>query len=293
MAAEEELIATVSDSLLSQSSAQPFNFPSFDARVAAWLDIKQGFLDWRIWFILAYQDIKLKYRRSILGPFWLTISMAITVYSMGYLYSHLFHTPLTQYYPFLVAGMLSWALISTIVTELTDSFTVCDGLIKQIKLPYSLYIHRIVCRNFIIFFHNILVIIPVLFFCHEYAHVNWHTLLMIPGLALFYINALIYGIILAMIGARYRDISQIIKSIVQVVFFITPIMWGPEALGGSHIYVIDYNPFYAFIELIRAPLLGNVPTIKNLMMVLSVSCLGFIICYNLFTRYRSRIIYWL
>src|SRR5579862_3521855 len=101
-------------------------------------DFNEGLIKWRIWLVLAYQDVRLRYRRSVLGPFWITISMAITVYSMGYLYGHLFHTDLQSYFPFLVAGMLSWALISSQITDLAEAFSSSEGLLKQIKLPYSL-----------------------------------------------------------------------------------------------------------------------------------------------------------
>src|SRR5579883_2337961 len=97
-------------------------FPKRDPRILALRDMKDGLRKWRVWMMLAYQDIKLRYRRSVLGPFWITLSMAITVYSMGFLYSHLFHTNLEQYYPFLVAGMLSWALISNVIYDLIDTY---------------------------------------------------------------------------------------------------------------------------------------------------------------------------
>lgn len=258
----------------------------------AWADIVSGIKQWRIWFMLAYQDIKLRYRRSLLGPLWLTLSMAITVYSMGFLYSHILHVPIAEYFPFLVAGMLSWSLISTCVTDLTEGFAASDGLIKQIKLPYTLHLHRIACRNILIFFHNLLVIVPVLLIYHSNAKVNLNTLLVIPGLLISYINAITFGVIVAMIGARYRDISQIIKNLVQVVFFITPVMWVPNALG-SRVYILDANPFYAFIEIIRQPLLGHTPTLKNLIMVGVVTIIGFIFSFLMLKRYRSRIVYWL
>src|SRR5690348_10368802 len=117
-------------------------------------DIRDGLKKWNVWLMLAYQDVKLRYRRSVLGPFWITLSMAITVYSMGYLYGHLFHTNLQIYFPFLVSGMLSWALVSSQISDLTEAFSGSESLIKQIKLPYSLYIHRVAMRNIIIFFHN-------------------------------------------------------------------------------------------------------------------------------------------
>lgn len=268
-------------------------FPQHDPRQLAWNDIKQSLTQWRIWLMLSWQDIKLRYRRSIIGPFWITLSMAITAYTMGYLYGHLFKTDMQTYFPFLVAGMLSWALLSSTIVDLVETFSTYEGMIKQIKLPYTLYVQRIVMRNLIIFFHNIIVIIPVLAIFHEVAKIDWNTLLLIPGLFIFYINALTYGLILSIIGARYRDISQIVKSLVQVVFFITPIMWRPEALPLNKQYVVLINPFYAFIELIRNPLLGKAPSLYETTLALLFTLLGIVICYVMFTRYRARIVYWI
>lgn len=270
MSSKQETITNPSLNLASLENSDAVDdvvFPQITMRQKALDDLKEGFVKWRIWLMLAYQDIKLRYRRSVLGPFWLTISMGITVYSMGFLYAKLFHVELQRYYPFLVGGMLSWSLISTILTEVTDGLTAADGFIKQIKMPYSLYIHRIAARNVLIFFHNILVIIPILIIFHQYAKINFNSLLLFPGLAILYFNCICYGLIIAMIGARYRDISQMIKSLVSVIFFITPVMWSPEALGRRHYYLVDLNPFYAFIELIRSPLLGHLPTLNNLLVV--------------------------
>jgi lipopolysaccharide transport system permease protein len=260
---------------------------------AALKDIQEGAMKWRIWLMLSYQDVKLRYRRSVLGPFWITISMAITVYSMGYLYGHLFHSDLRSYFPFLVAGMLSWSLISTVIVELTDAFVVSDGLIKQIKLPYSLYIHRVVTRNIIIFFHNIVVIVPILIIYHESTQVNSHTLMLIPGLLIIYINGLTYGLVLAMIGARYRDVSQIIKSLIQVAFFLTPIMWNPIILPEKDHYLVFLNPFYSFIELIRAPMLGGSLSLPIIGILTLFTLFGFSLCFFMLKKYRSRIVYWL
>lgn len=277
----------------SDSIIDPAVFVSTTHLQLALADLKDGLCKWRVWLMLAYQDIKLRYRRSVLGPFWLTLSMAITVYMMGFLYSRLFHQDLATYYPFLVGGMLSWSLISGIVLELTEGFSGSDVYIKQVKLPYSIYIHRLVCRNLIIFFHNILVIIPILIIYHQNAKVNCNTLLLLPGLAAIYLNGFAYGFILAMIGARYRDVLQMVKSFVQVVFFVTPVMWGPEILGDRSRFIVDFNPFYAFIELIRAPLLGRVPTSANLALVLLVTSFGIALSLFMFVRYRARIVYWL
>jgi ABC-type polysaccharide/polyol phosphate export permease len=200
---------------------------------------------------------------------------------------------MADYFPYLTGGMLGWTLISTIVLEFTDGLANSEHMIKQIKLPYSLYIHRIAARNIMIFFHNILVMVPILIVYHDSTQVNLNTLLLLPGLMIVYLNALTYGLMLAMVGARYRDISQIIKSMVQVVFFITPVMWKPEALLGKNHYIVELNPFYSFIELIRAPLLGKAPALYNIEFVAITTVVGMLAAWIAFVRRRSRIVYWL
>lgn len=268
-------------------------FPKRDSKQLAMEDIIQGLKDWRIWVLLAYQDIKLRYRRSALGPFWITLSMAITVYSMGFLYSYLFRTSMHQYYPFLVAGMLAWSLISNIIYDMIDTYLTSESLIKQIKLPYTLYIHRIAARHFIVFAHNLVVMIPIYFIFHETVRINLNTLLIIPNLIIIYTNFIIYGMLLAMIGTRFRDISQAIKSIVGVIFFVTPVMWNPAVLPQQYQNMLYLNPFYTIVELIRAPLTGNLdsPLIYTIAMLITLVGIG--ISAPLFTRYRARIIYWL
>ena len=261
-------------------------------KILAMNDIKDGLKKWRTWALLAYYDIKVRYLRSILGPFWITLSMAITLYSMGYLYAHLFHVNLQFYYPYIVASMLTWTFMSTVLLELTDVFTVYQGLIKEIKLPYTLHIHRVITRNLIIFLHNFIVLIPIYIIFYDTAKINWNLLLTIPGLLVLYLNAFIYGIILGIIGTRFRDVSQIIKSLIQVIFFLTPIMWSPSILPESKRILVNLNPFYALLELVRAPLLGTVPTFYNLIIALFITLIGAFVCLKIFIPYRARIIYW-
>ena len=122
--------------------------------------------NWQIWLLLSWQDIRLRYRRSQLGPFWITISMAVTIYTMGFLYGHIFKMNLQEYFPYLTGGMLTWALISSLLNESTNTFIEAESYIKQIKLPYTTYIFRMTTRNVIIFLHNIVIIIPLIFIFH-------------------------------------------------------------------------------------------------------------------------------
>jgi ABC-type polysaccharide/polyol phosphate export permease len=279
------------------STLLPLRTPALSAKkrqfLAALADLRAGLVNSHLWLMLGYHDIKLRYRRSVLGPFWITLSMAITVYSMGFLYGHLFHNNLAAYFPFLTAGMLTWALISTTIIEITEGFINAENLIKQIKLPYSIYVHRIVWRNVLVFFHNLIVIVPIIFIFRESVHVNLYTLLLLPHLVIFYINAFCYGLVLAVIGSRYRDLSQMIKSLVQVAFFMTPIMWNPSLLPENYQFYIVCNPFYDFVELLRTPLLGTGMFFMEYMVIALTTLLGLYLAISLFAKYRSRIVYWL
>lgn len=272
-------------------SHRPITMPS--QRQLAHRDLCLGLKQIHLWFFLAYQDIRLRYRRSVLGPFWLTLSMAITVYTMGFLYAHLFHVDMQVYYPHLVSGMVAWSFISSVISDATDTYLLSEGLLRQIKLPYSLYIHRMITRNLIIFFHNLIVMIPVLLLFHEKAKVNIQTLLLVPNLILVYACAFFMGNIIAMIGARYRDISQMIKSLIQVIFFVTPVMWMVEALPQTYAPFIYLNPVYDILELIRAPLLGQMPNVFCYLGTLICIAFSFFAHQFLFIRYRARIIYWI
>lgn len=254
-------------------------------------DIADGIMSWRIWFLLGSQDIRLRYRRSMLGPFWLTLSMAITVYSMGFLYGHLFKMDLQQYFPFLAAGMLIWTLISTTVNESTNAFMEAAGYLKQMKLPYIAFILRVVTRNIITFAHNIIAIIPIMFYCH--ISFGWHTFAIIWGVMIVAVNGVVYGMILALLGSRFRDIEKVIQSVIQVIFFLTPVMWMPKLLPEKYYFVMKFNPFAQFIDLIREPLMGFWPSLYTNVFVLGITIIGLVLMMFLFTKVRHRIIYWL
>ena len=257
----------------------------------ALIDISEGLKERRIWFLLAWQDVKLRYRRSTLGPFWITLSMAITIYSMGLLYGRLFKMDLSQYYPFLASGILTWSLISSLLTEGVTIFVEAEQFIKQMKQPYSVFVFRIITRCFIIFFHNILVFLPIIFIFH--VKISIASMFIPFSLVIIWINGASLGVILALLGTRFRDLAQLIISVVQIIFFLTPIIWSPSALPERYHYIIKINPFAQFLELLRNPLLGISPSQYTILFTCLVTLLGLCISFSIFARYRARIPYWL
>jgi ABC-type polysaccharide/polyol phosphate export permease len=257
---------------------------------AAVVDLLEGLSQSWLWTTLAHQDLKLRYRGSILGPFWQTVTTAVMIGAMGFIYAKLFHTPLENYLPLLTVGLVFWQFTSGMITEGCGTFYTVQGIIQQVKLPFSLHAYRLVYRNLLILMHNF-VIIPIVLIIFPHP-IEWPRLLELgPGLALLLLNGMWVSILFGMISARFRDVPPIVASIVQVVFFITPIFWPAEGLG-NHRWLADINPIYAAIDIMRAPLLGR-PTGPHSWLILSlVTAFGCAGSFAFFARFRTRIAFW-
>ena len=254
-------------------------------------DIWAGIKGWRIWLLISWQDIRQRYRRSQLGPFWITISMAVQIYSIGFLYGKLFGEDLSTYYPHLAGGMLSWSFISALILESTSGFIAAENYFRQMKISYSIFIFRVISRNLIVFFHNIFVIVPIIIIFH--VPVNWHTLLFILGIIIILFTGMGFGLLLAVIGARFRDICTIFQSVIQICFFLSPIVWQESRLPEKYRFAVDYNPFAQFLNLLREPLLGNVPSLYSYTFTLLFGLISLVLALFIFNRSRKLIIYWL
>ena len=263
--------------------------PTASQTELALLDIIQGARARYLWGLLGWQDIRRRYRRSILGPIWLTISMGVFVAALGTLYGALWKVEIVDYVPFLALGFIVWTLISGLITDGCSAFTGAESIIKQTNLPLSVHVYRIVWCNLIVFCHNavIFVVVAVLFSIWP----GWTGLLALPGLVLLCLNGIWVGLLLGIISARFRDVPPIVASVVRILFFVTPIIWMPELMPGRAL-VLDFNPFFHFVELVRAPLLGRAPGFLSWLAVLGITLGGWLVAFALLRRYRWRIAYW-
>jgi ABC-2 type transport system permease protein/lipopolysaccharide transport system permease protein len=257
--------------------------------VRAARDLTEGLVRWWLWGLVAWCDIKQRYRGSALGPFWLTLSTAVMIGAMGMLYSRLFHMEIATYLPYLSLGILTWGLISSLLTESCTAFMSADHVIKQIRMPLSVHLYRVIARNGIVFGHNLVVFVVVAIWFQ--VRFGWADLMVVPGMALLTLGVIPAGLILAAVCARFRDIPQVVASLLQVIFFMTPIMWRPELLG-SNIGLALYNPFNCFIDLIRSPLLGEAPSALSWMIAAGATVCLWLVAFPFFARFRARIAYW-
>lgn len=257
-----------------------------------WEDIKQGTLSLSLPLYLARSDIRQRYRRSSLGPFWITISTGVMIACIGVIFGSLFKAPMSDFLPFLAAGLIIWSFVSNTILEATTVFVTSEPIIKQLPIPLISHVYRMIFRNLYIFLHNIIIFPLVLLFVHR--PVNLEILWVIPGLFLLFANLLWISIVLGVVCTRFRDLTQIVASVLQIFFYLTPIIWMPNLLPErTSVMVLDPNPFYHLLALIREPLMAQSPTLFNWVFSILLCLGGSLFAIAFFNKYRNRIAYWL
>jgi ABC-type polysaccharide/polyol phosphate export permease len=269
--------------------------PSAEAGLNAFLrnglfDVAHGLRRHDLWTTLGWQDIRQRYRRSVLGPFWVTLSMAVMTGSMGILYSQLFAQPLSEYLPFLTIGLVMWGFLSALITDGCQAFIAAESMIKQVRMPVTVHVWREIWRNLIILAHNALVVVVVLALFGRMPH--WQSLLLPVAIALLIVNGWWMGAVLGALSARFRDIPQLVGSLLQVLFFLTPVIWSTDLLHGRT-WLVDANPAYHMIQIVRAPLLGEPAAALSWLFVAAFTGAGSVAALLLLSRFRARIAYWI
>lgn len=255
-------------------------------------DILSALKNYHLAAVFGWQDVAQRYRRSKIGAFWLSINMLVLIAAIGLIFGTLFRTPMSEFLPYLCAGLVVWGFISTTLAEGCLGFISSEGIILQVKMPLFTHIMRLVWRNLIIFSHNIIVLpIILIIFMHP---VGWVAFFSLAGLFLVSLNMLWIALILSIICTRYRDLTQVVQNALQIIFYATPIIWKQETLppGVSH-YLLLLNPFYHFVNVVRAPLLGEVPVALSWIACVLLLAIGWTFTIVFFGLYQKRIAYWL
>ena len=260
-------------------------------------DLTGGWQQRELWGHLGWQDIRQRYRRSVLGPVWITISMAVTAVALGILYAGLFGVPLEQLLPHVLVGFIVWAFISGCINEGAEVFIANEGLIKHLPSPISVHVYRLVWRQVLFFLHNLIVYAVMLFVFPQ--PLKWTALAVIPAVLLLMANGAWVALLAGIVSTRFRDLTPITQSIVQLMFFLTPIVWiyddllnSPNPAVAERARLAEFNPFLHFVEIVRAPMLGQDQLVRHWLVVLAITVVGWVLTLVVMRRYRSRVAYW-
>jgi len=254
-------------------------------------DFVDGICGARKWAFLALLDIKMRYRRTFLGPLWITISTTTSFILMAMLFSAVIQNDIHRFLPYVGGGMIVWSFLSSVINEAPGIFISSQHIIDSVKQPLTTHVLRSVCRHGLIFLHN-LAAYGVVCFVVDHAF-DRHALLLLLSLPVLFFTSYFLALLLAMIGARFRDIAQMVGIATQILFFMTPIFWRQSDIPGGRKYWIFANPIYHLIEIVRAPLMGKPPSLLSFAVCGGLLILAGLSSYLVFLFFRRRIWYWL
>jgi len=290
----EQLLADVSRMT---SAAHDHTPPSTSTTLgAAASDLARGWGQHELWLQLGWQDIKQRYRRSTLGPLWITIATGVMSLALGLLYSMLFQISVREFLPHVTVGFIVWGFISGCIKDGANVFIENEGLIKQLPSALSVHVYRLVWRQLLFFAHNMVIwLILVLVFRIP---LGWNVFLFIPALALMVINGVWVTMLFGIIATRFRDVAPLLEALVQLLFYVTPIVWTAKTLreqGGEvaqRARIAELNPLYHYLEVVRAPLIGEPVAAYHWGIVLAGTVIGLFLAMIAMRQWRFRVPYW-
>jgi ABC-type polysaccharide/polyol phosphate export permease len=254
-------------------------------------DIIGGLRKNELWARLGWREVKGRYRRTKIGPFWSTLALAIYIVAVGAVGAGLWGQDIKVYLPYLASGMMVWTFLSSIINESGQLYVQGNRLVQAVQFEYAILPYALVWRHFVLFVHNLVVYAFVILL--DPGIIRWETLLAIPGMVIVVANGVWLALLIGLICLRFRDVQQIVQSALQVGFLVTPVFWSADALSGlTKVVFVQLNPLYRLIEIVRTPLLGGVPTLASYLGAIGITLFGWVITYLMFRAFRKRISYW-
>lgn len=248
---------------------------------------------WPVWIRLGVWDVRRRFTRSSLGVAWIFLNLAITLTAIGFIYTNLLGQDVRSFMPLLAAGLVIWGYITSSIIEGGNAFVASEGYIKQIGLPIFIYVLRsFVSGTFVFLLSFLAYVVVALVFRVPF---GWGTLWALPGVLLLALVALLLTAIFATLNARFRDLGHLATAGMLVLFYVTPVIWPAEILRERGLgMVVDANPLYHLLEVVRRPLLAAHPAsplnYAFVMGLIGVLAIAFIIVGR---RYLHRVVYFL
>ena len=209
--------------------------------------------NWRVWWHLGMADVRNKFAKSVVGPTWILLNLALWVGGIGLIYGTLFNQKLETYLPFLAIGYVVWVYLTQTITDGGNAFVFAEGYIKQFTYPKQIYILRVLVNASVPLLIGIGIFFVVMMIMGRSLGVGmWWAL---PGLGLLLIATYLHATIMAYASARFRDLPHGMTALLQVLFFVTPVFFTIGTLKDRGLdFIYKYNPLYYLIEVVRHPL---------------------------------------
>ena len=262
-----------------------------DAFQYALQDLIYGFLDYQIWWSFAKSEVFLRFRRTSIGPFWITLSLAIWIGLISLIGGSIFNKNSEAVIPYMIVGMVLWSFFSTTLNEGCYSLISSEGYIKALPIKLSTHIYTNLALNFMVFSFNMIMYLFVFFYLLLSDSVSLNMLLFFPGFLVFFLNLSWMTFFFSLISARFRDFPRIVNNLIQVLFFATPIFWKSDQVDRP--FFVKFNPIFHLFEIVRQPLLNGYPSLISWSVSMIFFFVGGCLTFYIFKKYYTRIPFWL
>ena len=258
--------------------------------MAAIRDLAAGVRLAPLWWRVGLDQTAARYRRTLLGPFWLASSTLATAFSLSIVFGSIFHANLADSFPFIMSGIVCWSIAGGVLTEGAMTFFSGAGIMQVQKLPVSFHAFLQIDRMMINFAHQIVAFWVVMALLRMFPVPHWQLLLSLP---LVVATAILFSIPVGMLAIRYRDINYGIGFFAQALFMLTPVFWRKGQMGPKMTWIVNYNPFAHLLEVLRQPLLGHPAPLSDWAGSLLFFAFAAVAAVISLTLYRPRVVFWL
>lgn len=256
-------------------------------------DLSESFKHREYWFYSSWMDLVLRYRMTALGPFWILVGPVLYITALSLLYGQVLNTSNAGYLVHLTIGIIFWGFMNQCLAGACRILFLNRYMILNGRVRYTDYVLKLFSGNVLLYAHHLIVLAAVLAFSGNPLHLT--ALLALVTLPLAVLCILGGSIFLAVVGARFKDIAELVQSIFRIAFFITPIIWSPDLHGRSAVIeaFMYLNPFYYLLDIVRAPIaVGRIPLLE-IAVVCAMTVLAWIMAYFAYNRARPYIALWL
>jgi lipopolysaccharide transport system permease protein len=239
---------------------------------------------------MAVQDIRMRYARTLLGPFWITVTLGLYIMALAFVFGGLFNTPLATMLPWITLGLITFSFIANIVMEASTVLINNKHLLLQTRMSFTVWILFVTLRNLLIGAHHLVVFMAVVIIFGLPVSATW--LLVIPGLLL--ITAFAFGLALfsAILSTRFRDVPPLIVNLYTIGLLAVPVLWRPTDLQ-RYRGIAEYNPVTYVMAVVREPLLGQTPALMTYAIAAASAAAALALGFLALARTRRRIMLWL
>ena len=252
-------------------------------------DLKKGMSLYRVWIHQAYHEISAKYKRTVLGSLWISGGMVSTSLALSIIMGGIQGQNLPDALPYVMAGILSFALTSYTLLEAPDAYMAASNIIKNHAYPFTYYTFESLTRIFLIFLHNCVAYAIVMAILLRLTVPHWSIIF---GLIVVYMNSFVWGALSSMVASRFRDMRFLLPFMSQIVFFVTPVFWYPHNMKGWREHLVTFNPFYGLLEVVRSPIMGHAAPEQAWILALSSLGVGVVLWLLCFNAFRGKIAFW-